>query len=140
WNTLKLREGQSSGKSLAAACGGVKATETGGAGLQLRHILPEFRLETDLADGVAASEVNRLARGARGLIYPFAQPPGSGEAVQITDDVLWMRLAMPIALDHINVYAVRDGEGWVVVDTGLNLPASRDEWDALLAGPLGGRP
>ena len=93
-----------------------------------------------MADGVAASEVTGLARGARGLIYPFAQPPGSGEAVEITGDVLWMRLAMPIALDHINVYAVRDGEGWAVVDTGLNLPASRDEWDALLAGPLRGRP
>ena len=79
------------------------------------------------------------ARGARGLTYPFPDPPGPGEAVEIAPDVRWMRLAMPIALDHINVYAVRDGEGWAVIDTGLNLPASRDEWDRLLDGPLEGR-
>ena len=92
-----------------------------------------------MADGVAGTHTEGGARGARGLTYPFSDPPGPGEAVEIAPDVRWMRLAMPIALDHINVYAMRDGDGWAVVDTGLNLPASRDEWDRLLAGPLEGR-
>ncbi len=90
-----------------------------------------------MADGGVATEAET---GARGLTYPFAGPPGTGDAVEVARGVLWMRLAMPIALDHINVYAVRDGEGWALVDTGLNLPASRAAWDALLAGPLEGRP
>lgn len=76
----------------------------------------------------------------RGLEYPFAAPPAPGEAIRVAEDVLWMRLAMPLALDHINVYAVEDGDGWAVVDAGLNIAASRETWEALLAGPLQGRP
>jgi glyoxylase-like metal-dependent hydrolase (beta-lactamase superfamily II) len=93
-------------------------------------------LETDLADGVNPTKVRAAGRG---LSYPFAIPPSPGEAVEVADGVLWMRLAMPLALDHINVYAVEDGEGWALVDTGLGLPAGRAEWEALLAGPLAGR-
>jgi glyoxylase-like metal-dependent hydrolase (beta-lactamase superfamily II) len=26
---------------------------------------------------------------------------------------------MPIALNHVNIYAIEDGPGWAVVDTGL---------------------
>ena len=127
-------------KSLAAACGGVKATETGGAATQVRPILPQLRLETDLADGVVVAGTDAASREERGLTYPFGPPPGPGEAVEIAPDIRWMRLAMPIVLNHINVYALRDGDGWALVDTGLNLAASRDEWDRLLAGPLEGRP
>ena len=91
-----------------------------------------------MADGLALTDLDTAAREERGLSYPFGPPPGPGEAVEVGAGVLWMRLAMPIALNHINVYAIRDGDGWALVDTGLNLPGSRDEWDLLLAGPLGG--
>jgi glyoxylase-like metal-dependent hydrolase (beta-lactamase superfamily II) len=84
--------------------------------------------------------MDAATREERGLAYPYPSPPAPGEAVEITPDIRWMRLAMPIALNHINVYAVRDGEGWALVDTGLDLAATRDEWDRLLAGPLGGAP
>jgi glyoxylase-like metal-dependent hydrolase (beta-lactamase superfamily II) len=94
-------------------------------------------METDLADGGVATGAGA---GARGLTFPFERRPASGEAIETAPGVLWMRLAMPIALDHINVYAVRDGAGWTVVDSGLNLPATRAEWEVLLAGPLEGRP
>jgi glyoxylase-like metal-dependent hydrolase (beta-lactamase superfamily II) len=103
-----------------------------------RYPLAEFRLETDLADGATPPEV-QTESVERGLTYPFGLPPASGHAVAVADDILWMRLAMPMALNHINVYAVRDGEGWVLIDTGLNLSTTRDEWEALLAGPLQGR-
>lgn len=92
-----------------------------------------------MADGVVMGE-REAAREERGLSYPFAAPPVPEEAVRVAPDVLWMRLALPIALDHINVYAVEDGAGWTVIDTGLALSATRDEWERLLAGPMGGRP
>lgn len=48
---------------------------------------------------------------------------------------------MPMVLDHVNVYALDDGAaGWTLIDTGLNTPATREAWQALLAGPLQGRP
>ncbi len=92
-----------------------------------------------MADGVDPLQMEG-ARPSRGLTYPFGEPPEWGQAVEVARGVLWMQLSMPIALNHINVYAVADGEGWAVIDTGLNIPDSRDRWDAMLAGPLGGRP
>ena len=93
-----------------------------------------------MADGVAAAEIDQAARDGRGLTYPHPTPPGFGEAIEVAPGVLWMQLSMPMALNHINVYAVEDGEGWALIDTGLNIPDSRDRWDALLVGPLGGKP
>lgn len=92
-----------------------------------------------MADGADPASNDMATRDGRGLTYPYPVPPGFGEAVEVAPGVLWMRLSMPIALNHINVYAVEDGEGWALIDTGLNIPASRGEWEALLAGPLGGR-
>ena len=92
-----------------------------------------------MADGGAIA--GPKGRGSeRGLTYPFAGPPASGHAVDVASGVKWMRVAMPIALDHINVYAVEDGEGWALIDTGLALSATKDEWEQLLAGPLEGWP
>ena len=93
-----------------------------------------------MADGVALADRDTVSRVERGLTYPFGAPPGPGEAVMVAPGVRWMRLAMPIALNHINVYAVEDGEGWTLVDTGLDLTGTREEWNRLLAGPLDGRP
>ncbi len=92
-----------------------------------------------MADGVAPADRSQTPDG-RGLTYPHPVPPEFGEAIEVASGVLWMRLSMPIVLNHINVYAVEDGEGWALVDTGLNIPDSRDRWEAMLAGVLGGRP
>ena len=99
----------------------------------------KFRLETDLADDV--STVNTLeGRDARGLTYPCAGWPLPGAAFTVATGVLWIRLPMPIALNHVNVYAIEDGPGWAVVDTGLAIDETRDLWETILTGPLQGRP
>ncbi|MCV2883031.1 MBL fold metallo-hydrolase [Actibacterium sp. XHP0104] len=72
--------------------------------------------------------------------YPWPEPPATGEAVEVAEGVLWMRLPLPMALDHINVYALDDGDGWTVIDTGMDTRKSRAIWGDLLAGPLGGKP
>ncbi|NPD18465.1 MBL fold metallo-hydrolase [Rhodophyticola sp. DY48A3-103] len=51
-----------------------------------------------------------------------------------------MRLPLPMALDHVNVYAIRDGAGWAVVDTGFDTSKTRAIWETLLAGPMRGLP
>ncbi len=90
-----------------------------------------------MADGLAIAEITA---GSRGLTYPWPQAPAIGEAIQVAPGVLWMRLPLPMALNHVNVFALEDGEGWAIVDTGLRTPASVEGWEAALAGPLGGRP
>ncbi len=68
--------------------------------------------------------------------YPFETLPRSGEAVEVAEGILWMRLPLPMALDHVNVYAIRDGAGWCLIDTGFDTKTARRIWQGLLDGPL----
>jgi glyoxylase-like metal-dependent hydrolase (beta-lactamase superfamily II) len=43
-------------------------------------------------------------------------------------------------LDHVNAYALDDGDGWTLVDTGLNWAYGRAALTGLLDGPLAGKP
>src|SRR5579871_2763023 len=72
------------------------------------------------------------------LSFPIAEPPVPGAAIDIAPGVKWARLPLPYRLDHVNVYLIRDGAGWAVLDTGLGTDDCRAAWDALLTGPLGG--
>lgn len=74
------------------------------------------------------------------LNYPWRDAPEQGAAIEVAPGVLWMRLPLPMKLDHVNVYALDDGDGWTVIDTGFASGLSRKIWGQLLAGPLGGRP
>jgi len=80
-----------------------------------------------------------LQAEAEAVAHPFPEPPASGAAVEAAEGVLWARLPAPMRPDHVNVYALDEGDGWTLFDTGLDTPASRAAWEALLAGPLGGR-
>ena len=76
----------------------------------------------------------------RKINYPWPEPPEHGEATAIADGVLWMRLPLPMALDHVNVYALDDGDGWTIIDTGFDSRKTRAIWKTLLEGPLAGKP
>jgi len=75
-----------------------------------------------------------------GIRYPFPDPPEEGAAVEVAPGILWLRMPLPMKLDHVNVYALDDGDGWTIVDTGFDTRRTRTIWEAVLAGPLGGRP
>ncbi len=68
------------------------------------------------------------------LQHPIEQPPEIGEAIKLADGVLWMRLPLPMALDHVNVYALDDGDSWTLVDTGIDTKKTREIWQRLLRG------
>ncbi|MFN4128706.1 MAG: MBL fold metallo-hydrolase [Paracoccaceae bacterium] len=80
------------------------------------------------------------AHSMSGIHHPFPDPPGEGEATTVAPGILWMRLPLPMALDHVNVYALDDGDGWTLIDTGFDSKLSRAIWQRLLDGPLAGRP
>lgn len=75
-----------------------------------------------------------------GIRYPFDTPPAEGQAVEVAPGILWLRLPLPMALDHVNVFALDDGDGWTVVDTGFASKRAKAIWEGLLAGPLAGKP
>lgn len=74
------------------------------------------------------------------ITFPWETAPETGQATEIADGVLWMRLPLPMALDHVNIYAFADDDGWTIIDTGLYSKSGVALWEALLDGPLGGRP
>lgn len=73
------------------------------------------------------------------LRFPFDTPPEPGAAVEVAEGILWLRLPLPMALDHVNVYALADADGWTLIDTGMNSRKTRDIWETALAGPLAGK-
>lgn len=77
---------------------------------------------------------------SRQIRYPVETPPEIGEAIEIADGILWFRIPLPMVLNHVNVYALDDGDGWSIIDTGLDTRKTRDIWQAVLSGPLGGKP
>lgn len=78
----------------------------------------------------------------RGLSYPFGRKPDiqPGEPVKVAEGVYWVRFAMPMSLDHINLWLLEDGDGWTIVDTCLNIDSARDTWEALFSGFMQGKP
>jgi glyoxylase-like metal-dependent hydrolase (beta-lactamase superfamily II) len=76
----------------------------------------------------------------RPIRFPFETPPAEGEAVEVADGILWFRMPLPMKLDHVNCFALREGDGWSVVDTGFASTRSREVWRAIMAGPLEGKP
>lgn len=80
------------------------------------------------------------AKPADVLRYPFEPPKPDGSHVEIAPGLLWLRMPMPMALDHINVYLLRDGEGWAVVDTGLGIPSTYELWEKIFSEKLAGQP
>ncbi len=76
----------------------------------------------------------------RSLRYPYESPPGPGEAIEVAEGILWLRFPLPMALDHVNVYALDEGDGWTIVDTGFDTKRARSIWQKVLDGPLAGKP
>jgi glyoxylase-like metal-dependent hydrolase (beta-lactamase superfamily II) len=91
---------------------------------------------SDRAAGTASNDATTP------LQYPCGDPPAPGEAREVAPGVLWLRMPLPFALNHINLWALDDGEGWAIVDSGTKTPEVLAAWQSLLApdGALGGRP
>ena len=77
----------------------------------------------------------KIAEAERqGLSFPFPDPPEPGGTIEVAPGVLWGRLPLPMALDHVNVYLLEDGDGWALVDTGMATDPCREAWGRLLEG------
>ena len=68
-----------------------------------------------------------------GMSFPFAEPPTPGSVVQVATGVYWLRMPLPFALDHINLWLLRDEidgqKGWTVVDCGISSDTIRANWE-----------
>ncbi|KRB94087.1 MBL fold metallo-hydrolase [Noviherbaspirillum sp. Root189] len=82
------------------------------------------------------------------LNYAFGDTlPAPGTVLEVAPDVFWLRMGLPFALDHINLWLLRDrdeaggqGDGWTVIDCGINNDATRSSWESVFAHALDGIP
>jgi glyoxylase-like metal-dependent hydrolase (beta-lactamase superfamily II) len=80
-------------------------------------------MDTSLASAAAPARPS--------LRYPFEAPPARGDTLEVAPGVLWIRMPLPFRLDHINLWALADGDGWTVVDTGVRNEESIATWRSL---------
>jgi glyoxylase-like metal-dependent hydrolase (beta-lactamase superfamily II) len=76
--------------------------------------------------------------------------PEPGRAVEVAPGVRWVRMQLPFALNHINLWLLRDRvagvggepvrEGWSIVDCGIDNAATRAAWEEVFATGLDGLP
>lgn len=94
-------------------------------------------MEALLRDGLEEAQ----AEAARAkLTYPFDHGPKPGEAVEVAPGVLWLRMPLGGSLAFINVWAIAEGDGWAIVDTGMGGGATQQTWRKAFDGPLGKKP
>jgi len=78
--------------------------------------------------------------GPDSIHYPELTIPEPGQLTAVRDGVWWLRMPLPISLDHINLWLLEESGGFALVDTGMATATSREIWERLAAGALRERP
>lgn len=74
------------------------------------------------------------------LQYPLPSLPAPGAPLPVADGVYWLRMPLPFALDHINLWLLRDDDGWTIIDTGFGTDVTKQLWERIFAEHLDRRP
>ena len=78
------------------------------------------------------------------LQYPWAEAPATGAWVTLRPGLHWVRMPLPFALDHINLWVLDDEiegrPGFTIVDSGISSDATRSAWETIFDGLFAGRP
>lgn len=78
-----------------------------------------------------------MNRPAFSVHYPLGeQLPAAGHTLDVAPGVRWIRMPLPFALDHINLWLLRDRiasecgpvDGWTVVDCCIASEEARSHW------------
>ncbi|CAJ50977.1 MBL fold metallo-hydrolase [Bordetella avium] len=79
------------------------------------------------------------------LQYPWGEfQPEPGQVQEVAPGVKWLRMPLPFALDHINLWLLRDEidgrQGWTLVDCGISRDEVRTLWEQIFERELDGLP
>ena len=77
--------------------------------------------------------------------YPLGGTlPEPGTTLEVAPGVRWIRMGLPFALDHINLWLLRDEldgvQGWTIVDCCISRGESKSQWEQIFATQLQGMP
>jgi glyoxylase-like metal-dependent hydrolase (beta-lactamase superfamily II) len=72
--------------------------------------------------------------------YTFADTiPAPGQVMEVMPGILWLRMPLPFALNHINLWLLEDGDGWAIVDTGFGHDETKIYWEQIFSSVLAGK-
>jgi glyoxylase-like metal-dependent hydrolase (beta-lactamase superfamily II) len=71
--------------------------------------------------------------------YTFADIPAPGSVIEVRPGILWVRMPLPFALNHINLWLLEDGDGWAIVDTGFGHDETHVYWEQIFSTVLAGK-
>ena len=83
------------------------------------------------------------------LNYPMGDTlPEPGQTLDIAPGIKWIRMSLPFALNHINLWLLRDEmdgptgrvQGWTVVDCCISRDESKAQWQQIFDSELDGLP
>lgn len=83
--------------------------------------------------------VHRLQPAQGGFTY-HSVVPVPDELVEIAPGVFGIRVPLPFALNHVNLWLLEDGAGWTAIDAGLADEQTRELWLRLWGEQLGQKP
>ena len=67
------------------------------------------------------------------ITYPFDKLVPEGSSVmEVASDVLWLRMPLPFVLNHVNLWMIKDGDGWSVIDVGVTWEKAKKLWSGWL--------
>jgi len=76
-----------------------------------------------------------------GLAFPFADFPAPGTATEVADGIFWISTPVPfVGLKQVNLWLLRDGNGWTMIDCGYGRADVREHLMAVWHGVLQSRP
>src|SRR5262245_1686563 len=78
---------------------------------------------------------------AESIAFPFADYPAPGTATEVADGIFWVSTPVPfVGLKQVNLWLVRDGDGWTMIDCGYGRAGVREHIESVWESVLGGRP
>ncbi len=78
------------------------------------------------------------------LTYPWADVPALGSVVTLRPGLHWVRMRLPFALDHINLWLCDDEiegrRGWTIIDCGITSDETKAAWEQIFDTAFDRRP
>ncbi len=74
------------------------------------------------------------------VAYEFSERPDASETMRVAPGIVWLRMPLPFALGHINLWLLEDNGGWAIVDTGVHVEDTRTIWQKTFTNAMRGQP
>jgi glyoxylase-like metal-dependent hydrolase (beta-lactamase superfamily II) len=66
--------------------------------------------------------------------------PEAGSLTQVAERLYWLRMPLPYALDHINLWLAEDDDGWTLIDCGIKNDEVLDVWKQIFSATFAKKP